>query len=277
MTTWQPKTPASHEFFTMDFVRQLAPGDSILSATCTAAVLDGTDPTPANILLNAVVINGTNVSQEIQAGVLGVRYLLTFTATTLLGEVLPQVGDFWVLLSAPNVLDLTTVQAVKDWLGLKAADDDVLLQRLITAQSQLIIDWLSMPIKSVTITETYDGTGTPNLVLRTFPVTAVSAVSIAGVALTPTAWTFDDMGIHLVTDYFDRDRGNVVVTYTAGYATVPSSLEQACIELVCFRYKERGRIGITTQAITTGNTSYSLKDFPDQVLTLMKQYKRVTP
>lgn len=277
MTTWSPKVPSAKEFFTMDFLRNLAAGDSILSATCTASVLEGTDATPSSILLNAPIINGTNVSQEIQAGMLGVRYLLTFTATTLLGETIPLVGDFWVLASAPNALDLTTVQAVKDWLKLKADDDDALLQRLVTAQSILITDWLSQPIKSVTVTEVYDGTGTPNLVLRAFPVTAVSAVSIAGVALTPTAWTSDDIGVHLVTDYFDKGRANVSVTYTAGYATAPSSIEQACIELVCFRYRERDRIGISTQALAQGNTTYSLKDFPEQVLTLLKQYKRVTP
>lgn len=277
MTTWMPKLPTSREFFTVDFLRNLAAGDSILSATCTASVLTGTDATPANILLNSPIINGTNVSQEIQGGVLGVRYLLTFTATTLLGETIPIAGDFWVLASAPNALDLTTVQAVKDWLKLKADDDDALLQRLVTAQSILITDWLSQPIKSATVTEVYDGTGTPNLVLRAFPVTAVSAVSIAGVALTPTAWTSDDIGVHLVTDYFDKGAGNVSVTYTAGYATVTPSIEQACIELVCFRYKERDRIGISTQALAQGNNTYSLKDFPEQVLTLLKQYKRVTP
>jgi len=173
--------------------------------------------------------------------------------------------------------DFCKVQHIKDWLGLKTQDADGLLQRLITSQSLLIEDWLSMPILSAARTETYDGTGTQDLVLRVFPVTAVAALAVGGVSVPAASFTFDDLGVHLVNDTFPQGRGNVSVTYTAGYAEVPPALQQACIELVSFRYRERDRIGVSVHAIAQGNTTYSLRDFPPQVLTLLQQYKRVTP
>ena len=53
---------------------------------------------------------------------------------------------------------------------------------------------------------------------------------------------------------FTRRAQNVVVTYTAGYDTVPPDIAQACIELVCQRYRERTRIGEVSKALGGGET-----------------------
>lgn len=97
MSTWSPKDPGSTEFFTVDFVRQLAPGDSIISASCACSVLSGADASAAAMVQGASVISGSNVSQSIQAGVAGVRYQLAFLVSTLQGETLRFAGDFWAL------------------------------------------------------------------------------------------------------------------------------------------------------------------------------------
>jgi len=97
-STWSPKAPASKEYFTVDFVRQLATGDTITAASaCTVAVLEGTDANPSAMLLGSPVVLGSLVSQELQGGVAGVRYTLTFSVTTAQGETLPFTGDFYVL------------------------------------------------------------------------------------------------------------------------------------------------------------------------------------
>jgi hypothetical protein len=70
----------------------------------------------------------------------------------------------------------------------------------------------------------------------------------------------------------------VVVAYTAGYATTPLDVAQACIELVALRYRERTRIGEVSRSLGGAETvSYSQKDMSDGTRTLLQQYRLVAP
>jgi hypothetical protein len=70
----------------------------------------------------------------------------------------------------------------------------------------------------------------------------------------------------------------VIVTYTAGYMTTPPDVAQACIELVCQRYRERTRIGEVSRALGGGETvTFSQKDMSDDVKLLLAQYRLVAP
>jgi len=100
MSTWSPKPTASSEFFSVDFARMLARGDSIISASpCTLSVMEGSDPSPSSMLVGAPIVNGTIVSQEVQGGVPGTRYQLRFAVLTAFGETLSFAGDFWTSLT----------------------------------------------------------------------------------------------------------------------------------------------------------------------------------
>jgi hypothetical protein len=78
--------------------------------------------------------------------------------------------------------------------------------------------------------------------------------------------------------YFVRGTQNVIVSYTAGYSTTPPEIAQACIELVALRYRERTRVGEVSKALGGGETvSYSQKDMSAAVLTLLQQYRVVSP
>ena len=56
-------------------------------------------------------------------------------------------------------------------------------------------------------------------------------------------YTFSATQLAVCGYKFCRGAQNVVVEYTAGYATAPPDIAQACIELVALRYRERTRIG----------------------------------
>ena len=84
-------------------------------------------------------------------------------------------------------------------------------------------------------------------------------------------------GVRLAGATFRRGLGNIAVTYTAGFASVPDDLAEAAIETVAYRYRERKRIGLTSQAIGGETTSYRLADFPPMALTIINTYKRVAP
>ena len=275
MSTWSPKQPASTEYFPVDLVRQLAPGDTITSCSCSIALLAGTDPGLGAMLVGPVIINGTTVAQKVGGGVSGCRYQLSFAAVTLLGETLPLNGDFTIGTVA-DPRDLTTVDTVKGWLNLKATDDDPLLQRLITAQSRLLEAWLSRPIVLQPFISTYDGPGGSNLCLKNYPIQAVSNVLVDAEDVTAKV-DHDDISIWR-TDNMNFPMGTVVtVAYTAGFPTVPFDIEQACIELVSLRYRERDRIGHQSKSLGGETVSFYIKAMPDSVLQLLSQYRRVVP
>lgn len=70
-----------------DFTSRLAVGETISSATVTAAVSTGTDSSPSSIVSGSASISGARVTQTLTAGTVGVIYKLTCTATTSLSNV----------------------------------------------------------------------------------------------------------------------------------------------------------------------------------------------
>lgn len=200
--------------------------------------------------------------------------------------------------------DFCTLSDVKAWLNVVPGNtaNDAVLTRLITAASQAIKTWTSRPLLQATYTETYNGTGINRLTLRNFPVTAVSSLTVDGLTIPPASspvsfgYLFDEYGIYLVGgdsysgtvpqtpniwagSYFPRDSQNIVVTYTAGYATVPVDVTQACIELVAFKFQQRNHVGVTSRTLTAGGESvvYQSGFMPPEVQALLGVYRKVVP
>ena len=184
--------------------------------------------------------------------------------------------------------DLTTLADVKTWLqtGQSAfpTTDDALLTRLITAASQFIQTWLNRRIAEADYFELRDGTGGKRLQFGSFPVSAVLSLTIDGqiipaaVSSWAAGYTFSHTQLALRGYTFTHRAQNVMVTYTAGFATTPPEIAQACIELVGLRYRERTRVGEVSKAIGGGETvTYSQKDMSDAIKTLIQQYRMMAP
>ena len=182
--------------------------------------------------------------------------------------------------------DLTTLANVKGWFAppLTTTTDDALLTRLITAASQFILTWLERTLVQQSYAETRDGTGGTSLAFGNSPVSAVSAVAVDGVVIPSSpdvvspGYAFSATRLYLRGYAFTRGVRNVALSYTAGYAATPPEIEQACIELVCRRYKERNRIGEVSRAIGGGETvTYSHQDMSDDVRLLLSRYRAVSP
>jgi hypothetical protein len=186
--------------------------------------------------------------------------------------------------------DLTTLDDVKAWLktgqGAFPATDDALLARLITAASRFIESWLARRMALTDWQEVRDGTGGQRLAFANLPVAAVLSVAIDGLVIPPAAtdgscgagYVFTPTELALRGYVFTRRPQNVVMTYTAGFAAIPPDIAQACIELVCQRYKERTRIGETSRAVSGSETvTYAQQDMSDDVRLLLSQYRAVAP
>jgi uncharacterized phiE125 gp8 family phage protein len=180
--------------------------------------------------------------------------------------------------------DLTTVDELRAWLGVTGTGEDAaILAPLVTAASTFAREWMTRDILSASYVETLDGLGNDRVMLKQYPVTAVSAVSVDGVALpvstafNVSGFQFDDIGVYLIGYTFTRARRNVQISYTAGYASTPLDLKQAVLELCAYKYQQRARIGVVSRGLAGEMVTYSQKDMPETVKTTLSYYQRVWP
>jgi uncharacterized phiE125 gp8 family phage protein len=177
---------------------------------------------------------------------------------------------------------LATLAQVKEYIGNSADNtDDALLTRLITAVSELIERSSQRVFGQATYTETRNGTGGRFLVLNNRPVTAVSSLTINGITIpqstsfTVDGWVVESPWKVTLRGYshrFDEGVQNVQITYTAGYATVPADVAQACCLMVGLFYKERDRMGISNKTVGGENISFTKDDMPPSVMQTVRNY-----
>jgi hypothetical protein len=135
-------------------------------------------------------------------------------------------------------VDLTTLATAKGWLSITNNSSDAVVARLITAVSSSVLSYLQRPsFQSLEYIDRADGWGTNEMLLRQWPVTAISAVRI-GTNLIPqvgedlsnpvVGWLFNfwsppgpgqqaESTLALRGRSFVQGTKNVSVSYTAGY------------------------------------------------------------
>ena len=202
--------------------------------------------------------------------------------------------------------DLVDLASVKPWLDIASGDTskDTILGFLISSCSNLMEQWMGRAICQATFTENYNGTGTSRLVLDQKPITAVSSLKINDAVIPGVTdplqygFMFDDNGLYLVgsvvpyylpgnpgisnvsgNNVFTRGNQNVAVVYQAGYATVPMALQQACVDFVAHKFRQRSRIGMKSDhvGVSAQGSSYDTDGIPDLVKAAMRPYKRWAP
>jgi hypothetical protein len=183
--------------------------------------------------------------------------------------------------------DLTTLASVETFLSLTPGNtDEAVLGALITAASAFVVEYTGGPILSASYTENRNGTGGRALALKNRPVTAVSALTIDGIAIPPSSgfgtpgyWISDDGKMILLRGYrFERGMGNVVIVYTGGFAICPADLQQAVTELVALRFKERKHFDQSGETINGAQgTTFIVKDMRESTRMVLDRYRRVAP
>jgi hypothetical protein len=191
--------------------------------------------------------------------------------------------------------DLTNLADVKAWLRTAGQNpapttDDALLAQLITGASLWIQNQITLNIAQADYEELRDGTGSQEYIFDNTPVTAVLLVALPAlnlvippvppVVLTPASaqapltvgftgpsygapgYLFTSTRLIIRGYWIPRAPAALLLQYTAGFATVPADLQQACKELVAWRYRtERDHPGIVSTVMQPATTvSYSQKD-----------------
>jgi uncharacterized phiE125 gp8 family phage protein len=179
--------------------------------------------------------------------------------------------------------DLTSLGAVKSWLGITTGTDDAVLARLISAASGFIQSGLNRQLGQAAYTEIRNGPGGNRLVFANPPVTAVTSLEIDGETI-PAAgdgdapgYLVDERLLYLRSYSFTEGIRNVTIRYIAGFAVIPPELEHACVELVALRYRERDRTGYASRSLQGESAAFALKDLPPGVETVLNKYRKVVP
>lgn len=187
-------------------------------------------------------------------------------------------------------VDLCTLADVQLYLGETSAATADVLQKLITAVSRAAVTYCGHNFIKADYVEACNGTGTPMLLPHNQPITAVSSLKDGSLQIAPgvaggnVGFVFDDKCLYLLGGAkFCRAIQNVVVSYTAGYirtddsaCNIPDDLREAIVEAVADRYKKRTLIGIQSKTIAGETITYTAKDFPANVKTILGLYQKVS-
>lgn len=145
---------------------------------------------------------------------------------------------------------LVLLDEAKDTLNITSSADDAELQAFIDGITPVVAEIIG-PVGVSSFDEFYDGGRGASIALRNRPVVAVTAV---------TEWqpdqfvlNYEPFGTSTYSNYgyrvdlslgtvtrlygglpmpFWLGQGNIEVTYTAGYATIPDNVRQAALEII---------------------------------------------
>ena len=190
---------------------------------------------------------------------------------------------------------LVTLAEAKSYLRIDGSSEDTLLETLINGSTHQLETYTGRKLKSRTYTaEDYDGTGTPELILREYPVSSVASVNMdrlrqfgAGTAVSLELLTVsgDEGRLTFTPGYVSSGLGIarfltgtkvVRITYTAGYATVPDDLKLACLKVVAihFAHSREGADGVVSESIG-GRSIVWVDGLPKTVTDMLMHYRRL--
>jgi hypothetical protein len=171
---------------------------------------------------------------------------------------------------------LVTLAQLKSFLGVSATNRDTPLELSIDAASAKIIKYLGYDPSTQTYSEEYhEGNGTDYLWTNARPITAVSAITVDDSSLSTDSFTARTNWIDL-EGYCPGIGSEVLVSYTAGYTTIPYDIQIACLQIAAHMERQQEATGLNgLSSRSTGDSSRSVQDgFVDEVLVSLDEDKR---
>jgi uncharacterized phiE125 gp8 family phage protein len=188
---------------------------------------------------------------------------------------------------AVNANALTTLNMAKTYLKIPLTEtsQDTLVEFFINASSEMLERETDRKLKAQSIVDTVHGRSSNIVLLSQWPVNSITELRIDNSSDFVDASTLIDADEYRVGDdkntlvllsrTFPKGYNNVRVTFNAGYSTVPSDLEHACLWMVFFYHKIRIAEDIGRQSRSKGDESTSLlQEAPADVKNTILRYKR---
>jgi hypothetical protein len=160
--------------------------------------------------------------------------------------------------------------------------EEALLNTIAGALNDYFLNECGRVIESASVTETRDGNDKAQMKLRESPVTAITSLTIDGQAIparssvTGSGYVFTSSGLVKLVGYtLSRGVQNIVIVYTAGYATVPNDIKQALQETGAFIYLNRERLGEISKNIEGAVVQYVRDETLPMFRRVVENYKKV--
>jgi len=176
-------------------------------------------------------------------------------------------------------MSLTTLANVKAFKNITDTVHDNELSRLIITVDNFVAEYCSRTFEqNATITEYFSTKwGQRTLLLRRPPIQSIVSLYDdpirsygIGTLIPSTSYVVDDADagiLRLDGTSFGHGIQNVKITYSGGYATIPSALEQAAIELI-WMARDKGDqalLGLRGKSVADGSVTYLDNQWPSGV------------
>lgn len=185
-----------------------------------------------------------------------------------------------------------TLDEIKTWLGIELADtsQDVKLTQLRDTVTEAIVDYTGQQFEIDTyLGEILDGRRGDILLTENWPIVAVTELVVGclpdgtgGQVVPANSYAVRDDEIALIAGVFPRGRGLVKVSYTAGYAAVPSKVKTAMMLGVqgYYNVQTKNLVGVTTRAKEGESISYAgawnkTYGLPNDSIGLLTEYREM--
>lgn len=186
----------------------------------------------------------------------------------------------------------TTLTALKTYLGITAATDDALLTDLIGRAGAIIDAYCGRTFEAAAdTTRTLDALRDVSEDRRTLYINAdlaqVTSVSNAGVSVAPTAYVLEPhtppyYGLRLKATsgqtwtYKDDPEDAISITGRWAYSiSAPGDIQQACIRLAAYLYRQRDTAGEIDRPLVTPDGQTLLPGrMPEDVVLMLDPYRR---
>jgi hypothetical protein len=189
---------------------------------------------------------------------------------------------------ALNSNAMTTLATAKTYLKIPTLEIgmDSMIELFVNSASDDIERYCQRQFKSQSYTEYHHGRNQNILLLDQYPIISVTELRIDFEAeftsldsLIPVSdYRIGDSNNTLVLvngQVFSKGFHNIRVIYTAGFSTIPSSLENACLWIVAYynRMREGQNIGRTNKS-KEGESAGYLQEWPPHIKRALDQFRR---
>lgn len=197
----------------------------------------------------------------------------------------------------PNATELVALADLKTYLGITSSGQDAKLSAVKTDIEDAVKKYCGrdLLVPSTPYTEYYAGDGSQRLIVDQRPVVSVSSIYIdpsclfesgslvpnlnsgSPAELISSQRQLDSGIIELFSYAFLRGRRSVKITYSAGYATVPSDLQRA-VKLICakaWKVQELQMIGQISQQVGDKTVTYEPDAWPKEAAEILGRYRRI--
>ena len=178
----------------------------------------------------------------------------------------------------------------KSYLGDEGIDTgiDQLICNLINNVSRFADSYIGEVFYIAGYTEYFDGDNTDRIIPEHYPVNLITSlhsdedrVFDATTLIDSTSYVIvDKIYVRLLDDeYFETGIQNIKLVYQAGPSSVPLDLQQACAEIVAWKFKEGrggGDLNVQSKTRTDSTTTYFGEAIPKSAKAVLDRYKRLS-